>query len=86
MAGVISFEAITQQAEAHRAQLNQEAASQRLSAEASARRATLRVRLAQALRTLAERLDRASYVPGAEKRLVGRTSRPQDLCKAYPDG
>ena len=48
---------------AHRAELYREAAVERLVAQASARRGTLRTRLALALRTLAERLDRASCLP-----------------------
>ena len=63
MAAVISFEVIKQQTEAHRAELYREAAVERLVAQASARRGTLRTRLALALRTLAERLDRASCLP-----------------------
>ena len=63
MAAVISFEVIKQQTEAHRAQLYREAAIERLVTQASAGRASLRTRLAVALRTLAERLDRADCLP-----------------------
>ena len=60
VAGVNSFEVLMQHTEEHRAQLYHEAEVERLVASASARRATLRTRLAQALRRLAERLDTAS--------------------------
>ncbi len=61
---MISFEAIKQQADAHRALLYQEADIERLIAQAPAARSTLRLRLAQALRGFAERLDAASCLPG----------------------
>jgi len=60
---MISFEVIKQQTEAHRARLYQEAALERLIAQAPAGRSTLRMRLAQALRRLAERLDAANCLP-----------------------
>jgi hypothetical protein len=60
---VISFEVIKQQTDAHRAELYREAAVERLVAQASAGRRGARHTLALALRTLAERLDRASCLP-----------------------
>ena len=57
---MISFEVIEQHAEAHRAQLYEEAAIERLIARAPARRSALRMRLARALRRVAERLEAAN--------------------------
>ena len=58
-----SFEVLMFHTAGHRAQLSHEAEVDRLVAEALAGRATLRMRLAQALRGLAERLDTAGCLP-----------------------
>jgi hypothetical protein len=59
VARVISFDAIVQQAEEHRAELHRQAAIERLvgMAPTSARPAALRVRLARLLRRAAELVD-----------------------------
>jgi hypothetical protein len=58
-----SFEVVVWQTSEHRAQLYHEAEVERLVAEARAGRPTLRMRLAQALCRLAERLDTATTYP-----------------------
>ncbi|TME31271.1 MAG: hypothetical protein E6I75_18880 [Chloroflexi bacterium] len=57
MAAVISFDALGLQAEAHRAELYRQAAMERLAAQALAARRPLRIRLAEELRRVAERVD-----------------------------
>jgi len=57
VAAVISFDAVGLQAEAHRAELYREAAVERLAAQALAGRRPLRIRLAQALRRIAEQVE-----------------------------
>lgn len=57
MAAVISFDALGLQAEAYRAELYRQAAMERLAAQALAGRRPLRIRLAEALRRVAERVE-----------------------------
>ena len=57
MAAVISYDALGLQAETYRAELYRQAAMERLAAQALAGRRPLRIRLAEELRRVAERVD-----------------------------